>query len=280
MLFDKNISKEEIRRISRKGSQLLYPTGELLPAPETSPDPIVSEPDDGITNSAAGSTPVSERGSDGSCASSPYSTSKVSKDAIRLLKHWLSSPELFVPQSVLFRSFGITSGAKQAKLKHEVVAGGLVLTHDLPTRKNKWILWEATDKGWLVTGLEQPINKSKGGFLHQGLANLIAKTARKKGYRIEIESFQSNGKAIDLVLRKGEEVIWIELGMSDAENELSNVLKDLASGITPTKLIMACRDSKMKARLQELIAGEPSLVPFRDRIEVVLAGNLISFEQA
>lgn len=286
MLFRKLIPMDEIRRISRKGSKELYPTGQSLEPPNTqasSPNgrtkPVTTR-----TSMSECDTPMNTNEFGGECAARtgnvpPVASADLPAELLRLLRYWLSLLSQMITQTALFKSAGIEAGSKQSKLKRELLVHGFIIEHVLPKGKGRIIIWEPTEKAWNITGITPPTRHSKGGFLHQGLCELIAKSAKTKGYDVEIESFQINGKAIDLVLRKGEEQTWIELAMSEPmEKELSNIAKDFGSGICPKKLIVACLNTKMRDRLLELIVATPSILLYRDLIEIMLVTNLITLE--
>jgi hypothetical protein len=281
VLFDKKMPKELIRLLSKERSRQFYPTGLPLPAPETPPaKPAMNgDPDNPVVEPCAesgmGGSVLNDSPGMGSCVN----TTVLPEELLRFLHHWLSLPTQFISQTALFLSAGITSGSKQKKCKHVLQTQGYFIEHITQKGKGKPIMWEPTIKAWEATGIAQPSRASKGGFLHQGFATVIAKSARKKGYQVDIESCQANGKSIDLVLRKEHEVIWIELAMSEPmEKEVSNIRKDFASGTLPDKFVVACKDSKMKSYLLELLAATPELLLFRDKIEVVLAADFAGLE--
>lgn len=285
MLFNKKIPKEIIRRLSKERSRQLYLTGMELPPPisQSAPAndtgqrdiPLESKPSPDHKSEANESNRVSNFG--GPEVAPGNDVASLPDDLLRFLHLWLSMSSQFISQTALFQLAGISSGSKQKKWKQILLTNGIIIEHVLQKGKGKIVFWEPTMKAWEITGLSKPLQNSKGGFLHQGFANLIAKNAGEKGYRVEIESFMPNGKAIDIVLRRVEEEIWIELGMSTMEREVSGLLDDLASGMLPTKIILACKDGKMKVNLLELIAGEPQLAPFQDKLQILLAADVMDF---
>lgn len=119
--------------------------------------------------------------------------------------------------------------------------------------------------------------ESKGGYLHQFCVYRIKERALRQGFTADVEFMLSNCKAVDVVLRKDEEVLFVEVAMSDPmEKEISNIAKDLASELTPNQVIVAVKDTRMKKTLESLIAGSEELQGHRGKIRVVYAGDLIA----
>jgi len=284
--FNAYVPIEVIRMLSQDRSKRFYPTGPALPPPEAPAHTPRDENDPGSVGASMSARDMSrdatdsaDEGADKTVTTPPVTAANLPAELLRLLRYFLSLPSQMITQTALFKSAGITAGSVQSKWQHLLLVHGLIIKHSLPKGKGRIIIWEPTEKAWEITGITPPTRRSKGGYLHQGLCELIARSAQAKGYNVEIESFQANGKAIDLVLRKGEEQTWIELAMSEPmEKELSNIAKDFGSGIRPKKLIVACLNTKMKARLLELLAATPAVLPYRDLIEITLVGNLMSLE--
>lgn len=193
----------------------------------------------------------------------------------RLIIFWLNQTFYFIPQSELFKRFGITSGSIQNKITHLALTHGYIIRHPIQKAKSTSMYWEPTDKAWQLAGIPKPQQRGKGGYVHQSLAALIANNAKKKGYQIEIESFQQNNKAIDLVLRKDAELVFIEIAVSEPmEKEITNIVKNLDSGTVPTKFYIACLTSQSRIKMADIIHTQLENSSLKDNIEVVLALDL------
>jgi hypothetical protein len=199
----------------------------------------------------------------------------IKKTAMRLVMFWLNVTQRFIPQTELFKKAGVTSGSLQSRITHTALTLGLIIRHPLQKGKSILMFWEPTDKAWQLAGIPKPQQKGNGKYIHQYLAGIIAAEAKRKGYQVEIESFQQNNKAIDLVLRKGDEQIWVEIAVSEPLiKEINNSTRNFESGIVPSKFFIACLNSKMKNKMLELINNESEIEKYRDWIEVVLALDL------
>ncbi len=194
-----------------------------------------------------------------------------------VLQIWLNLPAPFLTQGEIYHKAGITSGSAQARIKKIALRLGMIKEYKLQVGRTYASIWEPLDKAYELAGVEKPRLKSKGGYLHQFIAYHLRLWAQSQGYKAEIESVLPNGKAVDLVLRDTNEVVFIEIAVSPPlEKELSNVLKDFSSDLTPSGLIMVVTDGKARKKLEKLIASDERVAPYRDRIEVELAGKFLT----
>jgi hypothetical protein len=118
--------------------------------------------------------------------------------------------------------------------------------------------------------------ESKGGYLHQFCVYRIKERALRQGFTADVEFMLSNGKAVDLVLRREGEILFIEAATSEPmEKEVRNLVNNVTIELTPNQLIVAVKDTKMKRSLESLIAGSEELKMHLTKIRVVYAGDLI-----
>ncbi len=294
--------------LSRERSQRFYLTGLPLPAPQSSADGTTADYDAATTYKAnikkdkpkdrrkakvkASQTSISGNlfsqaaevvAMSKSCTTdanpSQAEVLEIPADKLRVLHFWLSRENPFMSQSALFSDAGIKSGSVQDNTTKLFLRYGLIRIHELQKGKTMVNFWEPTEKAWQTVGIAKPDAIIKGGYLHRGITLAIAEKAKWKKYKVEIESFQANGKAIDLVLRKDDDVICIETAVSEPmEKEITNTLKDFESGLQLTKLVIACKDGKCIKKLSKLIDADPRIEPYRGRIELRLAGDLVQGE--
>lgn len=208
---------------------------------------------------------------------SSESPKKRSVDQVKpILQVWLNLDDPFLTQGELFEKIGITSGSKQAKIKKQLIQQNFIIDHKLQVSKAFVSVWEPTERAYALVGIKKPRFRSKGGYLHQFIAHRIKKWAELQGYEADIEFMLETGKALDLALRKPQELVFVEIAVSPPlEKEISNLLKDLATDLVPDRIILAAIDGKMKRQLEHLIAAESRLDRFRDRIEIMLAGSFL-----
>jgi hypothetical protein len=197
--------------------------------------------------------------------------------ALSVLRIWLSYKTPFLIQNEIFKICGIESGSKQAKIKRELIKQSFIVDHILQIGKARASVWEPTQKAYETLNIQMPKHHSKGGWLHQFLAHRISERAKEKDYTAAIEFYLSNNKAVDVVLRKPDNLIFIEIAISEPlEKEISNIIMDLETDLFPNKLILAVQNSKMRKKLEKLIADNSQLPKYKELITIELAGNLIS----
>jgi hypothetical protein len=261
-LFNKNIPIDVVEFLSSERSERFYlqPVGLLGYSENPNPSP------DSTNNYASIHT---------TRAKNDWGIT-ISKEAKNFLRAWLSLEFPFFCQGELYKIVGIDSGSKGARIKRELIALDTFSEAKLPFGRTSEIIWIPKEKAYDIIGLEKPKYHSKGGYLHQYVAYHLTQMAKKSGYLAELEFNLTNGKAVDMLLRKGNKAFFVEIAISEpADKELNNIHKDFASDLMPNLLILAAKDSKMKAEIKRLVAEDPQCKPFEGKIQVVLAGDLI-----
>lgn len=201
---------------------------------------------------------------------------KRSNDALSVLRIVLSHPTQFPIQTEISQLCGITSGSKLAKIKKHLKDQNLIIEHKLQIGKTYSSIWEPTDKAYNQLQIPKPQYHSKGGYLHQFLSNRIAKRAEQEGFKSDIEYSLPNNKAVDVVLRKPNQIIFIEIAISrPLEKEVINIIKDMETDLIPDRIIVAVQNYKMRAKLEKILSENSQLRIFQEIIIVKLAGNLI-----
>ncbi len=184
-------------------------------------------------------------------------------------------PFLFRQESSQLAS--IKGGATLTQAESEAVKQGIIKKHSLSKAKTDIGLWEITEIGYQLLNETPKHWKSKGGYLHKFCAYRIAENFEDLGYKASIEYQHSNGKLIDICLKKENEIIFVEICASyPLEKELVNLKKNLDGTNQPDKLIFSVTKRKMKKELEELIASVGQLPC---QVEVVLAGNLTKMKE-
>lgn len=196
---------------------------------------------------------------------------------LHLLRLWLMGETSFRTLASLLKEAGITSGSAKKSMTEDLVRKDFARLHKLQRGKTRLLIPEPTDRAFGCLGLEKPSWPSKGGFVHQWLAHHYRVYGFRRGYRVAVEYFLENGKAVDVVMWTEDQVIFIEIVMSEPlEKELQNAIKDMSSPLVPNRIVFACRDGKMRRALSALITSDPRVVAFRDKLEVVVALDYLS----
>ena len=201
---------------------------------------------------------------------------KLSLDADKVLRTLAQADCPFRFQSQIFESAGISSGTKQKRIKGELLGFGLIREHRLQRGKGFLIFWEITDKSWTYLNQEPPQHHGKGGWLHQAAAFFLKDWSKRNGFACRLEAqIGPDKKAVDALLTKETGETWIvEFVFSEPAKELSNLVSDLGSGIEISKLVFACRDGKLKQKLQSELESCPEFHQNREIVELCLAGDL------
>jgi len=106
-----------------------------------------------------------------------------------------------------------------------------------------------TKEGLEAVHLDMP-DQGTGSFLHRRCQRLIQnfiKTSLHVDAGIE---YRLNGKNVDIGYSQDERKVAFEVGLHTAENELSNITKDIEAGFNEIHVLF--RDSTMLQRVQEL----------------------------
>jgi len=213
-------------------------------------------------------------------ASSPVEDpEQPSSKVLPILQVWLNLKKPFLLQGNIFEKTGITSGSAQAKIKKTLKQHHLIVEHKLQVGKTYASVWEPTSKAYELIQIPKPSFNSKGGYLHQFIAYHISHWAPSKGYLVEVESQLSNGKAVDLILRKDNKLVFIEIGISEPlEKEISNIIKDFNIDCPPDRLVIVAKDRKSWRKLQQLINCDDRLKSMQDKVEIALACSFMNFD--
>ena len=126
-----------------------------------------------------------------------------------------------------------------------------------------------------------PSLRSKGGWLHKFAAFQISRWANTQGYLVDIEFLLPNGKAVDLILRRGNETIFVEVAISRPfKKEISNILLDTEIGLRFDRLIIAVADSKVKESIEKLLQNDSRVNIEQHNIEVQLIGRFVEIRHS
>ena len=139
-------------------------------------------------------------------------------------------------------------------------------------------VWSATDEGFAGVRLPVPCHKWVGGPLHSWLNKHIKARLKCDHWQIAAEFKTDDGFFIDIVARREIELNCYECGLPPLDKEVHNCLKIWQSSLNPTRVIHVVKDSRDRKHLQLLLAQESALDPYRDKIEIELAGEYLGRE--
>ena len=141
------------------------------------------------------------------------------------------------------------------KVKGSLLMKGLIEVKDLPFPKGRIRLLRLTERGCKAArfmGLNPNVSHRKGGFEHEYWKRRIAEHYRRKGYRVVMEYPLGKGKSVDLVAKRDEESLAIEVETGKSE-VIYNVKKDLEAGFD--RIIVVALDKRLKDRLSQKVLG-------------------------
>jgi len=186
----------------------------------------------------------------------------------------LSKEHPFIPQTDLFKEAGITSGSMQIKYKNYYVTNSIAIIHEFQRKRGKIHFLEITKVGYNIIGTTPLTFSGKGGYPHSAGSKHAESWGVKEGYKVLKEWLLSNGKAVDLFLSKESTNIFIEIAITKIES-VDNIIEDFTSNLVPDKLIIACKDSKIKKAQEKLISSDERLSAYRSKIDICYAGDFV-----
>jgi len=261
---------DDIRKLSQQSRFALFGEAATSNADVTA----AVKASDSLSVSASGKTYVEET----LMADQPLRMSQPMRNAMGMIR---CQSEYHIP--FLFRREAselskVKGGESLLQAEKEALSTGIITKHLLPRAKTDICLWEITDTGYESLKKARPQWKSKGEYKHKFCAHRIADMYEQQGFRAKIEYQCSNGKLVDLCLKKNETIIFIEICASwPVLKELVNIEKDLQSHLLPNEIILAVTERKMKEALQKAISELNAGAGLMRPVKIALAGDLIEF---
>lgn len=169
--------------------------------------------------------------------------------------------------------------SKGNKLKQELIKLGYVLSLSIKIssgRGGKTTILILIDKAWEAIGYQKPKMFGKGGEYHKKFVSQIAHYLRIKKYNPLIE-YNLQGKQIDVVFEKDNQLIGIELEMSELSipHAVTNYQKDTEVGVN--HVIFITPTLKLKKQLAKKILSEVQNPP--KKISFMTLGEFITQQE-
>jgi hypothetical protein len=141
------------------------------------------------------------------------------------------------------------------QIKDCLIRKGLFNPVGISVRNGRIKLLDITEKGAMILiqmGYERKLQKGEGGIEHEYWKRKIGDQYRKKGYEVFEEYEIGKGKKVDLLAKKGDERIAIEIetGKSDIEENIRKV-----SGLGCQVLFYAA-NGEVEGRIREILERE------------------------
>jgi len=122
-----------------------------------------------------------------------------------------------------------------------------------------------TEDGLRAANLELP-EEGSGGFLHRKLQAFLRDKFASLGHKAGIEVLR-NGKHVDVAFLEGENWIALECGLSSAQGEVSNIVKDFAAGFSTVRALL--RETGMIRRVEGLLEEQQYKPPGVLKLELI-----------
>lgn len=132
--------------------------------------------------------------------------------------------------------------------------------------------------GYNKLSVKPPVLHTKGGDFHRFLLTELNKSLINSGWMTILEASLDNGKQVDNLARKDNVTHCYEIGLPPLDKEVINCVNIFSSQLNPDKVIHLVKNSKCRTKLLELISKCNFLDKYKDKIEVDLAGNYVSWD--
>ena len=142
-------------------------------------------------------------------------------------------------------------------------------------------LYEVTEQGYQKLAKNKPVQKGKGGYLHQFYQTQVSDYYRSAGHEIEIEG-RAGDKNVDIIARKlpdGETfAIEIELHVKENSHWQENILLDLASSRI-SRVLCLVPDKESLEFLTKNMAAASGLSAVKSRVTIDLLRKHMRFDE-
>jgi hypothetical protein len=169
-------------------------------------------------------------------------------DLLRLLRDVASHPTAGVTDR--YRRLEL-SRRRGTALKKQLVGEGIVHEVEVALPGGRVTLLEPTLGGWERLGQGLP-SRREGGVVHRYWVERVAVGFRAKGFVVEIEVAAGEGRALDLVARKGDEEVAVEVEVSG--RRLADSVEKLGAHAAGRK-VLACASTEVLERARTLVAS-------------------------
>ncbi|MBI4057768.1 hypothetical protein HY405_00380 [Candidatus Microgenomates bacterium] len=178
-------------------------------------------------------------------------------------------------QQDIFTILKIKSGSILNRTQHRLLGHKLINIHKIQKGKTFQLVWVATDKAFEILNLNRQPRHIIGSDFHAFIVESVNGHFKLLGWQTQCEFQLPDGSFIDLLARRGQETVCIEVGLSPLEKEVHNALKIFSSGLNPNKILHVVQNSKDQKKLEQLLRAEEKLDSHAEKIEITLAGNYI-----
>ena len=125
--------------------------------------------------------------------------------------------------------------------------------------------YNINDQGLAAAQLRLP-DEGSGSCMHRQCQIYLCDLFRTEGFSPQIE-FMLNSKRADIAFNAKDKWTAVEVGISSAENEVSNIRKDLAAGFSEVRVLV--RESSMIARIKTLMEEARFKLPASVKLELL-----------
>ncbi len=190
---------------------------------------------------------------------------RLSRDAERFLREAALRGEGASCLETLWEAVGIASGAVKKRVLSELRGAGFIRLERKGGAKAVYLY----TAGWDYVGLKPPAGRGRGGSVHRYWVERLAGLFKRKGYDVRVEmEIGREKKRVDLVAFARDR-IGIEVAMTSAKQEITNLKADLRSGVLDLVLLVS-PDRVLLAEIQKRVRDDTYLCAHASRLKYYL----------
>ena len=165
-----------------------------------------------------------------------------------------------------YKRLGLSTGTAN-RLKDQLLAQGWLEDQTVDIGQTRKVILRLTKQSKNALGLDTPEPKH-GSIAHEYWKRFYAQRFREQGYHVEFEAPRISSGRVDVVARKNDEKIAIEVETGKS-NFVRNVQQDLAAKYN--KILIVATNKSAFEKIEKKLAQAGLLIP--GRVEILLAAK-------
>lgn len=206
-----------------------------------------------------------------------HSHDKLHEDALRFVRCVIENKLETRFLLEILPKLNITAGSQKIKLKEYLIKMGWAKAHTIQIVRNQCVILEMLEPAYKLCNVTVRVLESKGDFPHKVMFARKEEYDKARGLKVRGEYVLSNGKAIDQLSENEVERFFTEFANTKIESE-QNIIDDLSTPLQPSKLLICCKNSKLRNAQEAFIKSNSNIAPYRDIISVHLASEFFDLD--
>ena len=192
-------------------------------------------------------------------------TPKLTPKAEALLRHAADPAHWNMGMEERWAAIGVNYGSEKDRILRELYGAGVISREKKGPRRTIHVRKE----GWAYLGLKPPSGMGRGGTTHRLWVQRLKSLFKRKGYDVRVEmEIGREKKRVDLVAFARDR-IGIEVAMTSAKQEITNLKADLRSGVLDLVLLVS-PDRVLLAEIQKRVRDDTYLCAHASRLKYYL----------